>query len=148
MKIAIASDHGAFEAKEKLKQYLMQEGHVVDDFGCRSEESVDYPDLAQLAVSALLNKSAERAILLCGTGIGMSIAANKISGVRCALCSEPLSAKLTREHNDSNVLAMGARMIGMEMMKEIVAVWLATPFSNASRHQKRIDKLSSFEIIK
>jgi len=145
MKIAIASDHGGFSYKKQLVAYLEKQGFMMQDFGCFNEESVDYPDYAFAACEAVANGECEKGILICGTGVGMSIAANKVEGVRCALCSEPVSAKLTREHNDTNVLAMGARMIGIEMAKSIADVWLNTAFSQDERHQRRIDKISNYK---
>lgn len=145
MKIAVACDHGAVEYKEIMKEMLIQQGHEVEDFGTNSLDSCDYPDFAYPCAKSVADGRNERGIVLCGTGIGVSITANKVDGVRCALCSEPVSAKLTREHNDSNVLAMGQRVIGVEMMKEIVNVWIHTPFSKDARHQRRIDKLMAIE---
>ena len=145
MKIAIACDHGAYEYKEMIKAMLEQEGHEVLDFGTDSTASVDYPDHALPCAQAVAKGEAERGIVLCGTGIGVSITDNKVKGIRCALCSDPLSARLTREHNDSNMLAMGQRIIGSELAKEIVHVWLSTPFSEGERHQKRIAKITAIE---
>lgn len=145
MKIALGCDHGAFQYKELLKKELPKMGYEVVDFGTYSEESSDYPDFAGAAARAVANKECDLGIVLCGTGIGASIAANKVKGIRCALCSESVSAKLTREHNDTNVLAMGQRVIGEEMMREIVRVWLSTPFSNGERHMNRIEKLVKME---
>lgn len=145
MKVAIACDHGGFSYKEQLIAHLQKQGFIVQDFGCFSEESVDYPDYAFAACKAVASGEYSKGILICGTGIGMSIAANKVEGIRCALCSEPVSAKLTREHNDTNVLAMGARMIGIEMAKNIADVWLSTAFSQDERHQRRIDKISNYK---
>lgn len=145
MKIAVACDHGAFEYKEIVKGMMKEMGHEVVDFGTDSCASVDYPDYAGPAAKAVANKECDRGIVICGTGIGVSIAANKVKGIRCALCNDPLSAKLTREHNNSNVLAMGQRIIGEELMKEIVRVWMNTEFSHDERHQRRIDKVSALE---
>lgn len=145
MKVALACDHGAFEYKEIVKEMLSKEGHDVEDFGCYSCESVDYPDMATPAAESVAQGKNERGIVICGTGIGVSITANKVRGIRCALCSEPVSAKLTREHNDSNVLAIGQRVVGVEVMKEIVRVWMQTEFSNDPRHQRRIDKVMALE---
>ncbi|MDO4754696.1 MAG: ribose 5-phosphate isomerase B [Bacillota bacterium] len=136
--IAIGADHGAFALKEVLRAYLEKEGYEVFDAGTYSSDSVDYPVFAHQVTDAVVSGKCDKGILLCGTGIGMSIAANKVHGIRAALCSEPLSARLTREHNDSNVLCMGARMIGEEMAKEIVKVWLETKFSDDARHIRRI----------
>lgn len=145
MKIGLSSDHGAFEYKEILKKLLQEEGHEVTDFGCCSVEAVDYTDTAAAVARSVASGENEKGIVMCGTGIGASISANKIKGIRCALCSEPTSARLTREHNDSNVLAMGQRMIGVEMMKDIVHAWLYTDFSNGERHKRRIDKIAELE---
>ena len=145
MKIALACDHGAFEYKEIVKEMLTKEGHIVEDFGCYSTESVDYPDYAGPAAQSVADGKNDRGIVICGTGIGVSITANKIKGIRCALCSDPVSAKLTREHNDSNVLAMGQRIIGVELMKEIVRVWMGTEFRHDARHQRCIDKVRALE---
>ena len=141
MKIAIACDHGAYEYKEMIKDMLLAQGHEVKDFGTDSPASVDYPDVAQAVASG----EYERGIVMCGTGIGVSITANKVKGIRCALCSDPLSARLTREHNDTNMLAFGQRIIGSELAKEIVNVWLTTPFSNGERHKNRIEKVMAIE---
>lgn len=145
MKIAIACDHGAYEYKEMIKEMLLSKGHEVKDFGTNSTASMDYPDTALPCAQAVANGEAERGIVMCGTGIGVSITANKVKGIRCALCSDPLSARLTREHNDSNMLAFGQRIIGSEMAKEIVNVWLETPFSNGERHIQRIQKVMDIE---
>lgn len=145
MKIALACDHGAFEYKEIVKEMLTKEGHEVEDFGCHGSDSVDYPDYAGPAAQSVADGKNDRGIVICGTGIGVSIAANKIKGIRCALCGDPVSAQLTREHNDSNVLAMGQRIIGEELMKEIVRVWIHTEFSHDERHQRRIDKVMALE---
>lgn len=145
MHIGIACDHGAFEYKEILKDMLQKEGYAVEDFGTYDTNSCDYPDFASACAKSVAQKKNDVGIVICGTGIGVSISANKIHGIRCALCSEPLSAKLTREHNNANMLAMGQRVIGVEMMKEIVRVFLQTPFSEDARHQRRIDKLMALE---
>lgn len=145
MKIGLSGDHGAFEYKEALKDMLMEEGYEVEDFGCYSCDSVDYPDTAAAVARSVADGKNEKGIVLCGTGIGACISANKIKGIRCALCSETTSARLTREHNDSNVLAMGQRVIGIETMKDIVRVWLNTEFSNGERHKRRIQKIADLE---
>ena len=145
MKIAVACDHGADEYKEMIKEMLLSQGHEVVDFGTDSTASMDYPDTALPCAKAVARGECERGIVMCGTGIGVSITANKVKGIRCALCSDPLSARLTREHNDSNMLAFGQRIIGSEMAKEIVNVWLGTPFSNGERHIQRIRKVMAIE---
>lgn len=144
MKVALASDHGGFVLKEELKTSLKDWGIQVLDVGCHSPESVDYVDYAAQAVEAVQTGECERAILVCGTGIGMSIAANKFPGIRAALCHDHFSAKATREHNDSNVLCLGARVIGSGLAQSIAKVWLNTEFSGG-RHQRRIDKISAIE---
>lgn len=145
MKIGIACDHGGYEYKEMLKDMLQKEGHEIKDFGCHSTASVDYTDFAYPCAKAVAAGEYERGIVICGTGIGVSITANKVKGIRCALCSDPLSARLTREHNDSNMLAFGQRIIGSELAKEIVHVWLSVPFSEGERHQRRIAKVAELE---
>lgn len=145
MRIAIACDHGAYEYKEMIKKMLLEQGHEVKDFGTDSTASMDYPDTALPCAQAVASGEYERGIVMCGTGIGVSMTANKVKGIRCALCSDPLSARLTREHNDSNMLAFGQRIIGSEIAKEIVNVWLQTPFSNGERHINRIKKLMDIE---
>lgn len=145
MKIAIACDHGAYEYKEEIKAMLEALGHEVEDFGCANKESVDYPDVAYPAAKSVADKRNDRGIVLCGTGIGVSVTANKVDGIRCALCHDCFTAKVTREHNDSNMIAMGQRVIGIGLAKEIVRIWLETPFSNDERHKRRIDKLMALE---
>ena len=145
MKIAIGSDHGGYEYKNELIAYLKELSYEIEDMGCYSTDSVDYSDVAVAVAESVVKGTNERGILICGTGIGMSIAANKVKGIRCALCSEPVSAQLTREHNDSNVLAMGQRVIGIELAKAIAKTWRETEFSKGERHQRRIDKISTYE---
>lgn len=140
MKIAIASDHGGFEYKEILKEYLKELHHEVVDFGTDSLESMDYPDVVIPASEAVANFSCERGIVICSTGVGVSITANKVKGIRCALVSDLMTARLTREHNDTNMLAMGQFTIGIPLMKEIVRTWLETPFQGG-RHSRRIAKI-------
>jgi ribose 5-phosphate isomerase B len=141
MKIAIASDHAAFELKAQLADWLREEGHEVADLGTDGTASVDYPDFGAGLAEHLAAGKAERGIALCGSGIGISIAVNRNPHVRCALVSEPLSAKLCREHNDANAIAMGGRLIGLDMAKACVVAFLETPFAGG-RHQRRVDKLS------
>ncbi|MXO90166.1 ribose 5-phosphate isomerase B [Pontixanthobacter aquaemixtae] len=146
MKIAIASDHAATDLKAELRDWLTEEGHDVADLGPERGESVDYPDYGYKLAAAVADGTAERGIALCGSGIGISIAANRNPAVRCALVSEPLSAALSREHNDANCIAMGARLTGIEMAKACVTAFLTTEFAGAndpeSRHQRRANKLS------
>ncbi|MGE3692429.1 MAG: ribose 5-phosphate isomerase B [Novosphingobium sp.] len=146
MKIAIASDHAALAMKADLRDWLEALGHEVDDLGPESEASVDYPDFGYKLAGHVATGKAERGIALCGTGIGISIAVNRNPAVRCGVVSEPLSAKLTREHNDANIIAMGARMIGLDMAKACVEAFLATPFGG-DRHVRRVDKLTHPPIL-
>lgn len=138
--IAMASDHAGFALKEELKARLEHKGHNVIDLGPDNEDRVDYPDYATKVAAAVMGKHAERGILICGSGIGMSIMANRYQGIRCALVSEPESATLSRQHNDSNVLALGARLTGPDMAWACVEAWLCTPFSQG-RHTARVAKM-------
>jgi len=140
MRLAIASDHAATAMKAALADWLRGQGHEVDDLGTDGEASVDYPDFGYKLAAHVAAGKAERGIALCGTGIGISIAVNRNPAVRCALVSEPLSAALSREHNDANILAMGARVIGIEMAKACLTAFLTTPFGG-DRHAKRVAKL-------
>ncbi len=142
MRIAIASDHAAWELKSALAEWLRGEGHEVLDLGTDGPASVDYPDFGLALGKAIAENQAERGIALCGSGIGISIAVNRVRQARCALVSEPLSARLAREHNDANVIAMGARLIGPEMAKACITEFLATDFGG-DRHQRRVDKLTN-----
>lgn len=142
MRIAIASDHAALALKSALAEYLRAAGHDVADLGPHDEASVDYPDYGYRLANAIADGSAERGIALCGSGIGISIAVNRNPAARAALVSEPLSARLSREHNDANVIAMGARLIGIEMAKACIDAFLSTEFGG-DRHQRRVDKLSN-----
>ena len=142
MRIAIASDHAAWELKAALADWLRGEGHELLDLGTDGPASVDYPDFGLALGKAIADGSADRGIALCGSGIGISIAVNRVPQARCALVSEPLSARLAREHNDANVIAMGARLIGPEMAKACIAAFLATDFGG-DRHQRRVDKLTN-----
>ncbi|HEX3032676.1 MAG TPA: ribose 5-phosphate isomerase B [Bacillota bacterium] len=144
MKLALGSDHGGFRLKEEIKKLLEEQGLSYQDFGCYSTDSVDYPDIALAVGEAVAAGQCERGILVCGTGIGISIAANKIPGIRAALCHDTFSARATREHNDSNILAMGERVIGVGLALDIVKTWLATEFAG-DRHQRRVDKISQIE---
>ena len=145
MKIAMACDHGAYKNKEALKTKLIQKGYEIEDFGCFSENSIDYPEVAYPCAKAVAEGKAERGIVMCGTGIGVSIVANKVPGIRWAHVHDLETAKLTREHNDSNVLAMGGRIISQELIEQIAEVWLTTPFSHEERHQRRIDQIAELE---
>ena len=139
-KIAIGSDHGGFEYKEEIKKHLVEKGYDVIDVGTFSKESCDYPLIAQNLTQKIIDNELEKGILICGTGIGMSIAANKVKGIRAALCGDTFSARATRAHNNSNVLCLGQRVIGIELAFDIVDIWLSTEF-DGGRHQKRIDML-------
>lgn len=144
MRIAIASDHGGVQMKAELVELLEQLGYDCTDFGTHSCDSVDYPDYAQIVANKVASNEFERGILICGTGIGMSIAANKVNGIRCALVSDVYSAKATRLHNDTNVLALGARVIGIELAKMITETWLTTAFEG-DRHIARLAKITQIE---
>ena len=142
--IAIACDHAALELKAEVIKMLEDRSLAYEDFGTYTADSCHYPIFGARAAQAVASGKCDRGILICGTGIGMSLVANKVKGIRCALCSDSYSAKMTRAHNDSNMLAMGARVIGVEVAKEIVAAWLDTPFEGG-RHQSRIDMITALE---
>jgi ribose 5-phosphate isomerase B len=139
--IAIGSDHAGFDYKERLKKLLEEIGKPYQDFGTSSPDSVDYPDIAHLVSKAVASGKCLRGILICGTGIGMSIVANKHKGIRAAVCESPASAKLSREHNDANILCFGARISSWETATEMVKIFLSTPFSGGERHMCRIQKI-------
>jgi ribose 5-phosphate isomerase B len=144
MKVAIGSDHGGIHIKEEIKQLLEEMGIEYSDFGCNCNDSVDYPDYAIPVAEKVANGEYDRGILICGTGIGMTIAANKVKGIRCALVHDVFSARATRQHNDSNILAMGERVIGPGLAHEIAKVWLETEFEGG-RHGKRVQKITDYE---
>jgi ribose 5-phosphate isomerase B len=144
MKVAIASDHGGVNIREEIKSLMDEIGIQYDDFGCECDTSVDYPDFALPVAQKVANGEYDRGILICGTGIGMSIAANKVNGIRCALVHDVFSAKATRQHNDSNMLAMGERVIGPGLAREVALAWLETEFEGG-RHANRIGKISDYE---
>lgn len=146
MNIALASDHAGFHLKENIKQYLINEGYEIADCGTYSEESCDYPDFADAAVKNILKGKSDRGIFVCGTGIGISIAANRYNGIRAALCSDIYSARMSRFHNNSNVLAMGANIVGLPLAKEIIKEWLSAEFEGG-RHERRICKLDADKIV-
>ena len=145
MKIAIGCDHGALALKNKMVGVLTEQGYDVKDFGTYTADSCDYPDFAAAAARSVASGECEKGIVLCTTGIGVSIAANKIPGIRCALLSDVLSAKLTRQHNDTNMMAIGAGIVGENLALEIMNTWLNTAFSGEARHQRRIDKVMALE---
>ncbi len=136
--IALGSDHGGFELKEKVKKHLEEKGIACKDFGCPDKSSCDYPIFGRAAAEAVASGECEKGIVICTTGIGISISANKVKGVRCALCGDVLSAKMTRLHNDANMLAMGAGIVGENLAMEIVDTFLGTAFSDEERHKRRI----------
>lgn len=138
--IAIGSDHGGYSYKEEIKQHLIADGYEIIDVGTTSTESCDYPIYAKKVAELVTKKEAEKGILICGTGIGMSITANKFKGIRAALCGDIFSAEATRKHNDSNILCLGERVLDKELALEIVDIWLNTEFEGG-RHQKRIDMI-------
>ena len=143
--IVIASDHGGYALKQELMAHLKEKGVEFEDIGTYSEASCNYPEYAERAARGVAEGKYEKGILVCGTGIGMSLAANKIPGIRCALLDNPMSARLTREHNDTNMMAIGAGVTGEMLALEIVDTWLGTEFSHAERHQRRIDKVMALE---
>ncbi len=141
--IAIGCDHGGYELKKEIIKYLESKGFEYKDFGCDSEASVDYPVYGKLVANAVANGECEKGILICGTGIGMSIVANKVPGVRCALVTDCFSAQATREHNDTNVMSLGARVTGPGLAVKLVDIWLNTEFSNDERHIRRIEMIEA-----
>lgn len=145
MKIAIACDHGALELKQAVMAHVKALGHEVVNFGTDTTDSCDYPDFAAPAARAVAAGECDRGIVMCTTGIGVSITANKIDGIRCALLSDAMSARLTREHNDTNMMALGAGVVAEKLALELVDIWLGTEFSHAARHQRRIDKVMALE---
>ena len=145
MKISIGCDHGALALKNTVVSHLQAKGHQVVDFGTHTLDSCDYPDFAGAAAAAVAGGECERGIVLCTTGIGVSIAANKVKGIRCALLSDLMTARMTREHNDTNMMALGAGVVGEMLALQIVDTWLNTPFSHNERHQRRIDKVMALE---
>lgn len=142
--VALGSDHGGFELKEQIKAYLDSEDILYKDYGCNSKESCDYPVYGKAAAEAVASGECERGIVVCTTGIGISITANKVKGIRCALCADPLSAELTRRHNNANMLALGAGMIGPKLAEKIVEAFLCTEFEGG-RHARRVDLISAME---
>ena len=144
MKLALGSDHGGYELKEAIKRSLKERGYIVDDLGTGSLDSVDYPDYGKKVAETVAQGKHDRGILICGTGIGMSITANKIKGIRCALCHNVYTAKMAREHNDANILALGGRVLQPELALDIVETWLTTNFEGG-RHQRRLDKIAALE---
>ena len=145
MKIAIACDHGALDLKNAMIAHLEKKGYTVCNFGTDTLDSCDYPDFAEPAAKAVASGECDKGIVLCTTGIGVSITANKVKGIRCALLSDVMSARMTREHNDTNMMAIGAGVVGQMLALEIADTWLGTEFSGEARHQRRIDKVMALE---
>lgn len=144
MKLGIGSDHGGFELKEQIVEYLEREKIDYIDYGTYSTESVDYPDYGKKVGEAIMSGQVDKGIVICGTGIGISLAANKVKGIRCALCGDTYSARMSREHNDANAIALGGRVLGRDLAIEILSVWLKSEFAGG-RHQRRVDKISEIE---
>ena len=145
MKVSIGCDHGALALKNKMVAHLVARGYDVKDCGTYTADSCDYPDFAAAAAKAVASGECEKGVVLCTTGIGVSITANKVPGIRCALLSDVMSARLTREHNDTNMMAVGAGVVGELLALEILDTWLETEFSHNERHQRRIDKVMALE---
>ncbi len=145
MKVVVGSDHAGPELKEEIKTLLTELGHEYEDIGTNSHESCSYADYGYTAAKAVADGRFDCGIVICGTGIGISLTANKVKGIRCALCGDATSARLTREHNDANMLALGARIVGAELAKDIVKAFLSTDFSNVERHAKRVEQIMAVE---
>lgn len=143
--IALGSDHGGFDLKERVKAYLDREGIPYQDYGCHSKESCDYPVFGKAAAEAVASGVCEKGIVICTTGIGISMAANKVHGIRCAHCADTVEARLTREHNDANMMAIGAGFTGELLALEMVDVFLNTPFSEGERHARRVAKVNAIQ---
>ncbi|HZH92597.1 MAG TPA: ribose 5-phosphate isomerase B [Tissierellaceae bacterium] len=144
MIIGIGSDHGGFDLKEEMISFLKENGYQVKDFGTHSKESVDYPDFGRVVGEAVVAGEIDRGVVICGTGIGISISANKVKGVRAALCGDVYSARMSREHNNANVLAMGGRVLGVDLAKEILSTYLKSEFQGG-RHERRVNKIAEME---
>jgi ribose 5-phosphate isomerase B len=144
LKIALGADHAGFELKEKVRQYLVSQGYEVEDHGTASTESVDYPDFAEKVANRVAARDATFGVLVCGTGLGMELAANKVPGVRATPCNDTLSARLAREHNDANVLTLGGRLIDEATARKILDTWLSTPFGGG-RHERRVAKIAAID---
>src|SRR5216683_212652 len=144
MRIAIGGDHRGFEAKRRINSFVQGLGHEIEDMGTDSRESVDYPDMAFEVAQAVGTGKADRGVLICGTGIGMAIAANKVTGVRAAPCHDSITAEMSRRHNDANVLCLSADLLGEELIERMVRIWLETAFEGG-RHARRVDKITAFE---
>ena len=145
MKVAIGADHGAFDRKAEVIEHLKETGHTVKDFGTYTPDSCDYPAIGKSVAEAVASGEYDRGIVMCTTGIGISIVANKVKGIRCALCSDVTSAKLTRAHNDANMLSMGAGIIGPNLTMDIVDMFMNTPFSNEEKHVRRLSQVAEID---
>lgn len=145
MKIGIGNDHSALEIKKEIMEFLQEKGHEILDYGTNSRDSCDYPEYGEIVGRAVVKGEVDQGILICGTGLGISLAANKVKGVRAAVCSEPYTARMARMHNNCNILALGARVVGADLAKMIVDVWLNTEFEEGGRHQKRVDMITQVE---
>ena len=143
--IGIGNDHAAVEMKNQIKEFLEEKGYQVINYGTDSDESCDYPEYGEKGGRAVAEGKVDAGVLICGTGIGISIAANKVKGVRAAVVSEPVSARLTKEHNNANIIAFGARIVGIEMAKEIVSAWLNAEYIGSGRHERRVDMIRKIE---
>ena len=143
--IGIGNDHAAVEMKNQIKEFLEEKGYQVINYGTDSDESCDYPEYGEKVGRAVAEGKVDAGVLICGTGIGISIAANKVQGVRAAVVSEPVSARLTKEHNNANIIAFGARIVGIEMAKEIVSAWLNAEYIGSGRHERRVDMIRKIE---
>jgi ribose 5-phosphate isomerase B len=144
MKIALGSDHGGFQLKEVIKEYLKDKNYEIEDFGTYDTSSVDYPEIGEKVAVAVKDEVADKGIIVCGTGLGISISANKVPGIRAALVSDTFSAKMSRAHNDANILALGGRVLGDDLALEIVEAWLNTEFEGG-RHERRVNKMKDLE---
>jgi ribose 5-phosphate isomerase B len=145
MRVAIASDHGGYELKTDVVRYVRELGHICDDLGPRDADSVDYPDFAEKVARGVAEGAYDRGILVCGTGQGMAISANKVKGVRAAVCHDTYSARLSREHNDANVLCLGGRVAASGLVADVVKAWIEAEFSNEERHRRRLGKIAALE---
>jgi ribose 5-phosphate isomerase B len=144
MKIALGSDHGGFQLKEVIKEYLKDKNYEIEDFGTYDTSSIDYPEIGEKVAVAVKDEVADKGIIVCGTGLGISISANKVPGIRAALVSDTFSAKMSRAHNDANILALGGRVLGDDLALEIVEAWLNTEFEGG-RHERRVNKMKDLE---
>ena len=144
MKIALGSDHGGFQLKETIKEWLLEKGYEIVDKGTYDEQSCDYPDYGKAVALEVVGGTADKGIIVCGTGVGISIAANKVNGIRAAVCGDTFTARMTRQHNDANILSLGQRVTGPGLALDIVEIWLATEFEGG-RHQTRVEKMMKIE---